>query len=454
VPGTTLPGLPDLLAREEAEFLRQHPRSRELHEQARRSFVYGVPLHWMIQWPSPHPIFLASAQGAHLTDADGHDYVDFCLGDTGAMLGHGNPVLVEAIAEQAARGTTAMLPTEDAVAVGDELRRRFGLPYWEVAVSATDANRFALRMARLATARDKVLVFNGKYHGSIDETQVALVDGRMVPQPGVSPNGVDFDRVTKIVEFNDVAALERALAARDVACVITEPVMTNVGMVPPQPGYHEALREITRRTGTLLLIDETHTISTGPSGYTGAHGLEPDIFVLGKSIAGGIPVAVYGMSGEVAAALRSYTTRPGRGVGHFGFGGTLAANALTMHVLRVALERVMTDDAFARMTALAGRFAADVRAVLAEYRLPWHVTQIGARAEYMFSPTPPRTGGEAKSIRNPDLEAAIHLFLLNRGVLLTPFHSMALMSPLTTEGDVARHSAAFAECIAALTGVC
>ncbi|MGH3628929.1 MAG: aspartate aminotransferase family protein [Sciscionella sp.] len=437
----------DMLEAETGRFVRLHPRSAELAERGRRSMPRGVPLHWMANWPTPYPIHLAGAEGARLEDVDGNVYADFCLGDTGAMFGHANPIVVEAIREQVARGSTTMLPTEDGAYVGEELARRFGLPYWQFATSATDANRFAIRIARVVTGREKVLVFNGKYHGSVDETQVALHGGQMVPQPGVAPNAVDFARTTKVCEFNDVAALEAALAPGDVACVLTEPVLTNVGVVPAEPGFHETLRALTRRTGTLLLIDETHTISTGPGGYTMAHSLEPDLFVLGKSIAGGIPAAVYGMTEEIAAAFERYTAKDGHKISHAGFGGTLVGNALTMRALRVTLERVMTDAAYEHMAALAERFERGVQDGVRSHNLPWHVTRLGARVEYLFNDRPPHNGGEAKRLRAATLEAALHLYLLNRGVLLTPFHNMALMCPATTESDVDAHTSIFAECL-------
>ncbi|MQA07893.1 MAG: aminotransferase class III-fold pyridoxal phosphate-dependent enzyme [Pseudonocardiaceae bacterium] len=442
------PGRVDaLLEAEIARFEQTHPRSGRTNERARATMPRGVPLHWMANWPTPYPVCLAEASGATLTDVDGNTYADFCLGDTGAMFGHANPVVAEAVAEQVRRGSTTMLPTEDAVVVGEELARRFGLPYWQLATSATDANRFAIRIARIATGREKVLVFNGKYHGSVDETQVSLRNGRMMPQPGVAPNAVDWARTTKVVEFNDVPALERALADEDVACVLAEPVMTNVGVVPAEAGYHDALRDLTRRTGTLLIIDETHTISTGPGGYTRAHGLDPDLFVLGKSIAGGIPAAVYGMTTDVAEAFLRYTAKDDYRISHGGFGGTLVGNALTLRALRTTLGEVMTDDAYRHMGALAEQFDTGVAQVIADHRLPWHVTRLGARVEYLFSARAPHNGGEAKQFRVPRLEAAIHLYLLNRGVLLTPFHNMALMCPATSESDVDLHTGVFADCV-------
>lgn len=441
-----------MLTEETDRFAELHPRSAVLTERGRRSMPRGVPLHWMANWPTPFPVHVAESVGARVEDVDGNVYVDFCLGDSGAMFGHANPIVVRSIVEQVRRGSTAMLPTEDAAFVGEQLQQRFGLPYWQYATSATDANRFAVRLARVMTGREKILVFNGKYHGSVDETHVSLDGNQMVPQPGVTSNGVDFAHTTKVCEFNDVPALEAALAPGDVACVLTEPALTNAGMVLAEPGFHETLRDLTRRRGALLIIDETHTISTSPGGYTRTHGLHPDLLVLGKSIAGGLPAAAYGMTSDVAEALKRYTAKDGHRFSHAGFGGTLAGNALTMRALRVTLEEVMTDAAYAEMTLLAARFERGVRDVLRQHSLPWHVTRLGSRVEYLFSDRAPRSGGEAKRFREPALEAALHLYLLNRGVLLTPFHNMALMCPATSAGDVEKHSARFAECVEELVG--
>lgn len=441
-----------VLAVEEATYRARTPRSAALAAAGREVLVGGVPLHWMGNWPTPYPLFLESAVGAQVRDVDGNAYADLCLGDTGAMFGHAHPAVARAMARHAERGATAMLPTEDAVVVGQLLRQRFGLPLWQLATSASDANRFAIRICRLATGRDKVLVFNGKFHGSVDETHVSMIDGRLGPQPGVSANAVDFERVSAVVEFNDIPALRAALAAGDVACVLAEPAMTNVGIVPPDPDYLAALREITRETGTLLIIDETHTICAGPGGYTRAHGLEPDVFVLGKSIAGGIPAAVYGMTEQVAAAMTRYTKRENHSSSHGGFGGTLVGNALTLHVMRTVLEEVMTDAAYEHMIGLARRCESGVRSLIEERELPWHVTRLGARVEYLFAPATPRNGAEAKAARDPLLGATLHLHLLNRGVMLTPFHNMLLMCPATTTADVDAHLAALTACVDDLAG--
>lgn len=427
-----------------------NPVSRRLAERAAEAFPGGVPLHWMRDWATPFPLFMAEAKGAELVDADGHRYVDFCLGDTGSMFGHSPEPIVRAVTDQIGRGVTAMLPTEDGVAAAEALARRFGLPYWQVTTTATDANRFVLRWARAITGRSKILVFNGCYHGTVDDTFVRLEDGRPVHRPGLLGQAVDLTATTKVVEFNDLAGLEAALAPGDVACVITEPALTNIGMVLPEPGFHAALRELTRRHGTLLVIDETHTISTGPGGWTREYGLEPDFFTLGKPIAGGIPCGVYGFTAEVEARMRR--AQAGVPHGHSGMGTTLSANALAMRSLRAMLEEVMTEAAYAGMVDHARGLAAGIEAAVARHGLAWHVTQIGARVEFHFTPTPYRTGGEAAVAMRPDLERLVALFLINRGILIAPFHNMMLTSPATTEPQIARFHDAFDACAAALAG--
>jgi glutamate-1-semialdehyde 2,1-aminomutase len=441
-----------LMERERRRFVADHPRSFELFERARRSLLSGVPMNWMTKWAGGFPVFVASAAGARFEDVDGRSYVDLCLGDTGAMAGHAPPPAVEAIARQASAGITLMLPTEDSAWVGEELTRRFGLPFWQFALTATDANRFVIRLARALTGRPKVLVFNWCYHGTVDESFITLHhDGSVGPRAGNLGPPVDPGVTTKVVEFNDLEALERALRPGDVACVLAEPALTNIGIVLPDPGYHDALRALTRRTGTLLVIDETHTICTGPGGYTRSHGLEPDVLTVGKAIAGGVPAAVYGFTAEVAERLGPMTSEQDADTG--GIGGTLAGNALSMAATRATLGRVLTDDAFARMIALGERFADGVEGVIAARALPWHITRLGCRAEYLFSATRPRTGTEAATNADPALDAFMHLYALNRGVLLTPFHNMALMCPATTEADVDLHTEIYADAADELTAV-
>jgi glutamate-1-semialdehyde 2,1-aminomutase len=449
----TLGGIPlqriaEVFEAERASYVSLHPRSLALAGHGIAGFYQGVPMHWMRDWSMPYPFLVESAHGAVLRDVDGNEYADFCLGDTGAMFGHSPPPVVEAIERQAGRGLTYMLPTEDAIAVGRLLEERFGLPHWQVATTATDANRFALRVARAVTGRPKILVFNGCYHGTVDETFVRLVDGRAVNRPGLLGQVTDLTQLARVVEFNDLAELRAALAHGDVACVIAEPVMTNSCMVLPEPGFHAELRRLTRAAGTLLLIDETHTISTGPRGYTGAHGLEPDLFVVGKPVAGGVPASVWGFTGEVAQrldAVRSQTPP-----GHSGMGTTLSANALSIAAMRATLEHVMTAAAYAHMESLAGALATGLQAVVDQYGMAWHVVRVGARVEFICAPGPLRNGTEAEAAHAPALEQALHLSLLNRGCLIAPFHNMMLVSPATTARQVESLCMAFEAAVASL----
>ena len=439
-----------LLAREQELFERDHPRSLALASRAREHLAGGVPMPWMVRWPGGSPLFVARASGARFVDVDGREYVDFCLGDTGAMTGHSPAAAVAAIGAQLERGLTFMLPTEDAIAVAAELARRFGLPFWQIATTATDANRFAIRLARRITGRPKILIFNWCYHGTVDETFAVLAGGRVVARPGNLGPPVDPALTTRVVEWNDFAGLERELASGDVACVLAEPAMTNVGIVLPAPGFHAHLRAVTRATGTLLVLDETHTLSAGPGGCTRRDGLEPDIVTVGKPLASGLAAAAYGLSAavaaQVAAAIRTDESDTG------GIGGTLAGNALAMAAMRATLEQVLTETAYAGMFALAERFEAGVQAAVAEAGLPWIVQRLGARVEYWFRDRPPTNGGEAAASIDPELDRYMHLAALNRGILMTPFHNMALMSPATTAEDVDRHTLAFRESVAALLG--
>jgi len=445
-----------LLERELATFAERHPRTRELHDRARESLLDGVPMNWMVKWAGPFPLFLDSASGAHATCADGHEYVDLCLGDTGAMAGHGPAPVIAAVERQLSRGITTMLPTEDAAWVGAELGRRFGLPSWQFTLTATDANRFSLRIARAITGRPFVAVHEWCYHGSVDETFAVLdgtpgdapADRRVVARRGNLGPQVDPAQTTRVVPFNDLEALDAALADGRVAALLIEPALTNVGIVLPEPGYLEGVREITRRHGTVLIHDETHTICAGPGGVTGAGGCEPDMLVIGKTIGGGIPVAAYGMTEAIADRVRATVPIEDSDVG--GIGGTLAGYALSMAAARAALGEVLTDAAFARMLPLAERWEDGVNAAISRHGAPWSVTRLGARAEYHFMPYPPRDGAEQIAHVDTDLERLLHLWVMNRGVLMTPFHNMALMSPATTEADVDRHSAAFDEALAAL----
>jgi glutamate-1-semialdehyde 2,1-aminomutase len=439
------------LRAEEESFVDAHPRSRELFERGQRSLLSGVPMPWMTEWAGAFPVFAAEASGAGFTDVDGRRYVDFCLGDTGAMAGHSPHPTLDAISAQAGRGITLMLPTEDADRVGEELARRFGLPYWQFALTATDANRFSIRLARAITGRPKILVYSWCYHGSVDESFAISLGGETRSRPDNIGPPVDPGLTTVAVEWNDVEALEAALASGEIACVLAEPAMTNMGIILPEPGYHEALRELTRENGTLLVIDETHTICAGPGGYTGAHALEPDLLTIGKAIAGGVAAAAYGMSADIAQRVSDYmATIEVSDVG--GLGGTLAGNALSLAAMRATLEEVLTEDAFERMVALGERFEAGVDGTIERHSAPWHATRLGCRVEYHFRRSPPRNGSEAVGAQDHKLDRFMHLFALNRGILMTPFHNMALMCPATSEEDVDLHTQVFAEAAATLLG--
>ncbi len=439
-----------LLGAEAEQFVDSHPESARLHRAALDTLIAGVPMNWMTRWPGAFPVFAASASGASITDVDGNAYVDLCLGDTGAMTGHATPATLAALAEQSAKGITMMLPTDDAIWAGQELARRFGLPRWQIAMTATDANRFVIRMARQVTGRQRVLVMNWCYHGTVDEALWVLGDdGAVVPRPGnVGPLHATGDAVA-VVEFNDLEGLERELSRGDVAMVLAEPALTNIGIVLPDPGYHHELRRLTRLHGTLLCIDETHTICVGPGGATAAWGLEPDLFTIGKPIAGGVPIAAYGMTSDLADRLSEPVFGEHSDVS--GVGGTLSGNALALAALRATLSSTLRRADYAHMVPLATRWTDGVAGVIEDAELPWHVQQLGARAEYWFCP-PPRNGGQAAAALDPDMEAYFHLFALNRGVLLTPFHNMALMSPVTSDADVDRHTEVFRDCVGSLVG--
>jgi len=442
--------LHSLMQREQQRFVNDRPKSKALFERAGKSLLGGVPMNWMRKWAGAFPPFVREAQGAHFFDVDGHRYIDFCLGDTGAMTGHSPYATVKAIEEQVKRGITLMLPSEDAVFVGEELQKRFGLPFWQFALTATDANRFCIRLARQITGRPKILVYNWCYHGTVDESFITLQDGVAQARRGNIGPPVDPTITTKVVEFNDLAALEKALAEPDVACVLAEPAMTNVGIVHPDPGYHQALRELTRRAGTLLIIDETHTICAGPGGYTRAENLDPDFFIFGKAIGGGVPGAAYGFTKEVADRIGEKQNLEDCDTG--GIGGTLAGNALSLAAMRATLAKVLTKEAFDQMIPLAERWTAGVEKAIAEFGVPWHVTRLGCRAEYLFSSARPRNGSEAHNAMDFELERFMHLYAMNRGILLTPFHNMALMSPATAKEDVEHHTRVFRESVKELVG--
>jgi len=439
-----------LQEREAKRFVAEHPRSAELYRRAEKSLLGGVPMNWMKKWAGDFPVFVTHAKGAHFTCADGREYVDLCLGDTGAMTGHSPDVVAEAVAKQVRKGITLMLPTEDALFVGEDLKKRFGLPYWQFTLTATDANRFSIRIAREITQRAKILVFHYCYHGTVDETFATLHEGVVGPRRGNIGPPVNPVETTRVVEFNDLNALEDALKQHDVACILAEPAMTNVGIIQPEEGYWKEARALARRYGALLIADETHTICAGPGGCTAEWKLEPDMVVFGKAIGSGIPGATYGCTEEVAQRINARIHLEDCDVG--GIGGTLAGNALSLAAMRATLEHLLTAANFEKMIRLAKRFNEGVAGTIARVGLGWNVQRLGCRAEYTFREAPPRNGGESAAAADFELERLLHLYALNRGVLLTPFHNMALMCPETTEADVERHTRVFAEGVEELVG--
>lgn len=440
--------LANILDQERPRFSASHPTSAALALKTKGHWLGGVPMHWMGDWATPFAIFAKSGQGARLTDVDGLVYDDFCLADTPSMFGHGLEVVAKALADQASRGTGFMLPTEDAAEVGQLLSARFGLPYWQTANTATDANRAAIRWARAVTGRSQILVFDGCYHGAVDDTFVSLASGKAALKAGLVGQVYDVAAFTKVIDFNDLAALEAALAPGDVACVLAEPVMTNCGMIVPDQGYLEGLRALTRQYGTLLLIDETHTISTGPGGATVAYGLEPDIFTLGKAIAGGVPAAVWGVTSELSERMAK--AAQSIGPGYSGIGTTLSGNALSLAAMKVMLTEVMTPKAYGLMLAGAERLVAGLRRVIAARGLTWSAVQVGARVELVFANPPPRNAKQMRVALDHGLLEALHLFLINRGVLIAPFHNMMLVSPYTEDAAIDRLVAAVDDFAAAL----
>lgn len=442
--------LAKLMKIEETRFVNDHPKSAALFEQAKKVMPNGVPMSWMAKWPGAFPLFVQEANGARFTDVDQKEYVDFCLGDTGSMTGHSPLPTVDAIRKQAAHGITMMLPTADAIEVSEELSKRFGLPLWQFTVSATDANRHVIRYCRALTNRPKIIVIDRCYHGSVDETFATLGEnGETVSREGNIGAPVALNVTTRVVEFNDLEAMETALAYGDVAAVLMEPAMTNVGIVLPEDGYLKKVGELAKKYGSYWIIDETHTISAGLGGMTQDLGLQPDFLTIGKAIAGGIPAGTFGMTHAVADAIKAKVELDLIDTG--GIGGTLAGNALSLAAMRATLTQVLTLSAFEKMISLGTRWCDGVDEAIKEFELPWHCNRLGARGEYVFQTTAPRTGREAADAGDGDLERYIHLRLLNDGFLITPFHNMALMSPATIEADVDAHTVAFRKLCADLS---
>lgn len=436
-----------LRERELTRFVNANPKSKNYFETS-NGWFQRVPFHWMLDWPSPFPIVAASATGATLTSLDGQALDDFCLGDTASMFGHSPSALASALAEQAGKGLSYMLPTIKGAELGDMLASMFGLPHWQVTTTASEANRAVIRWCRGLTGRSKILIFNGCYHGAVDDVFVDLRDGLAVNRPSLIGQVQDILLTTVAIEFNDVAALESALRSGDIACVLAEPVMTNIGMVRDAPGYLETLRRLCSETGTLLVFDETHTISSGYGGHSNSHGPMPDIMVIGKSIGGGVPCAVYGFTAQISARMEALNKA--RPAGHSGIGTTLSANALAISAMHAMLGQVITRKAYDHMLAMADRLVSGLRQIIEAHGLPWHVSHVGARVEFVCVAQPPRNGSEARAAMDHDLESVIHLYLTNRGILLAPFHNMMLLSPVTQSEQVDRLLHALDSCVGEL----
>lgn len=437
--------------REQGDFAARNPKSRAAYNRA--DHLFGrVPMTWMNKTTAGFPLYFAGASGNRITDLDGHEYIDFALGDTGAMGGHSPRPVVDAVAKRIGEqgGITTMMPTEDAEWVAAELTRRFGMDVWSFSLTATDANRWAIRLVRALTGKSKILFHSFCYHGSVDESLIVVgPDGEGVSRPGNVGSPVSVTETSRVVEINDLEGLERQLAYGDVAAILIEPALTNIGIVLPVPGYHKAVRALASKYGALLIIDETHTFSAGPGGATKAWSLEPDVVVIGKSIGGGIPSGAYGLSASLASQLLSRSDLDLIDMG--GVGGTLAGNPLSIAAMRATLEEVLTDDAFETMIATATLFAAGVQAIIDRYDLDWSINQLGARAEYRFARPYPTTGTASAASADALLEDCLHLYLSNRGILLTPFHNMALMAPTTTSADVLAHHEVLESAIVELT---
>jgi glutamate-1-semialdehyde 2,1-aminomutase len=439
--------LDELIVRERELFTGRNPRSRELHGAARASLLAGVPMSWMTMWPGGFPLYQERASGATIVDVDGHEYADFCLGDTGAMAGHSPEPTMRAIS--GIEGITTMLPTEDAAWVGNELARRFGVPYWQFSLTATDANRWMIRMCRHVTGRDRIGVFSWCYHGSVDESFVRLDEqGLAQAREGLVGPAVDPTETTRVAEFNEIDSVRSILEHGDVACLLMEPALTNIGIVLPEPGFLAEVRNLCDQHGTLLIIDETHTLSAGPGGCTAAWGLRPDAVTLGKSIGGGVPIGAYGVTAELAERIAGQEDADYEDTG--GVGGTLAGNALSLAAARATLGEVLTDEAFRRMVALRERFATGAQAAIAKHGVPWSIVSLGARCEFRYAAVPPHTGAESAAAGDPALDEYLHLYLMNRDVLITPFHNMALMCPATTQEQVDLHTEVFGAAVAEL----
>jgi glutamate-1-semialdehyde 2,1-aminomutase len=444
--------IPELEAEENARFVAERPRSMELLERARGTMPRGVPMVWMDDLYEHPPIVVERGEGATFTDVDGHTYLDMYIADLSGFCGHAPRPVVEAVKRRITIGNQFLLPSIDAIAVSEHLTTRYGMPKWQFTLSATQANTEVTRLARHATGREVILMFDGKYHGHGDATLVVLEDGKVVPEEQGLPRwGTSHAR---IVQFNDVDALERALAPRDVALVLTEPAMTNIGIVSPEPGFHDALRRLTRDAGTLLAIDETHTLVAAYGGLTTELDLEPDFLILGKSIAAGVPLGAYGMIDDVAALIAppdEHWLMGGVPVAEVALGGTLFANALSMAAGRAALVEVLTEEAFERAGSLGAALADGIEEAFSDFGLPWSVARLGAHAYYTFAPRPARNAIEYRAADHPGLRALMRVWMGNRGVWESGWWLGPTVSVAHTPDNVGRYLDVFRSFLAAVT---
>jgi glutamate-1-semialdehyde 2,1-aminomutase len=450
--GIDLPCVRKLEEAENVRFAAERPRSMALQEKARRSMPRGVPMAWMDDLYDHPPVWVSHGNGSGFTDIDGHTYLDMYVADMSAFCGHAPRPVIDAVARRIKLGNQFLLPSEDAVAVAEHLTDRYGLPKWQFTLSATQANTEVIRLARELTGREIVLMFDGKYHGEGDATLVIQEGGEVAPESRGLPPGVAAQ--ARIVQFNDVAALEEALNPRDAALVLAEPAMTNAGFLLPQPGYHEELRRATRNTGTLLAIDETHTLVCAYGGLAQAWGLEPDFLTLGKALAAGVPLAAYGMRDEIASLIappEESRTVSGAFVDEVATGGTLFANALSMAAGRAALLDVLTEEAFERTASLGERMATGLRMAIRGAGLPWSVAQYGAHASYFFAPEPPTDGAGSRSADDPGLRALIRVFMANRGVWESGWWLGPTVSVAHGAEDVHRYLELFEEFLTEVT---
>jgi glutamate-1-semialdehyde 2,1-aminomutase len=440
----------ELKNREDAKFRAARPKSAALLERGRQVMPNGVPMAWHVGSYHHLPLWAVEGQGARFTDADGFEYADFNIADMSMFCGYAPAPLVRAVSACISRGHQFLLPVEDAIFVSQELARRYGLPKWQYTLSASQANTELIRVARVATGRDKVLFFDGKYHGHFDQTLVELnPDGHLVPEERGVPASV-IEQV-RIIPFNDTAGLARALEPRDIAVVLTEPALTNnFGLILPDAGFHSTLRQLTRSTGTLLAYDETHTQVVGPGGLTTMWQLQPDFVSSGKSIAGGVPFGAWGMT-DTLADLLTQTKRPdGERSNLIAIGGTLFGNALSFAAAKATMLEILTPEAYSHTQRLGLRLAEGMRAAISRVGLPWHIHHLACRSGYTFQPTPARNADEARACSDDLLTRLIRVWLANRGVWEAIVGAGPVCSVPASDVDVGAYLSAWNDLLTAL----